>query len=154
MKYYAGIGSRETPINVMERMKRLGTDLAKQGYCLRSGGAPGADTAFEEGCDLVSGAKEIYLPWRGFNGRNSLLYNTPPEAFVLAEKFHPNWHRCSDAAKKFHARNMSQVLGQDLKTPSEFIVCWTKEGKMIGGTSQALRVAEHYNIRIINLFNQ
>ena len=72
--YYAGIGSRSTPDNVLGIMEKLGIVLAKKGFILRSGGADGADKAFEKGCDLASGQKEIYLPWKGFNGNNSSLY--------------------------------------------------------------------------------
>jgi hypothetical protein len=57
-------------------------------------------------------------------------------------------------AKKLMARNMYQVLGQDLETPTSFIVCWTKDGKASGGTGQALRVAKKYNIPIFNLYNE
>jgi len=46
-------------------MRRCATRLELLGYTLRSGGANGADTAFEEGCCR----KELYLPWPGFNGR-------------------------------------------------------------------------------------
>ena len=49
--YYAGIGSRETPGLMLGAFARIGEFLAKKGYTLRSGGADGADTAFEVGCD-------------------------------------------------------------------------------------------------------
>jgi len=52
--YYAGIGSRSTPDNVLGIMEKLGIVLAKKGFILRSGGADGADKAFEKGCDLAS----------------------------------------------------------------------------------------------------
>ena len=44
--YYAGIGSRETPEEVLHVMISLGKALCKQGWGLSSGGAPGADQAF------------------------------------------------------------------------------------------------------------
>lgn len=58
--YYAGIGSRETPTFVLEAFKQIGEELAKLGVILRSGGASGADSAFEEGCDRVNGERDIY----------------------------------------------------------------------------------------------
>ena len=48
MKYYTGIGSRETPKDIMQLMSKLAYKLASEGYILRSGAAQGADTAFEE----------------------------------------------------------------------------------------------------------
>ena len=50
------------------------------------------------------------------------------------------------------ARNCHQVLGQDLKTPVDFIVCWTKDGGESGGTGQALRIARDLNIPVYNLY--
>lgn len=56
--YYAGVGSRETPQDILNTMYKIGKYLASKGYTLRSGGAIGADTAFENGCDSVKGEKE------------------------------------------------------------------------------------------------
>ena len=50
-----------------------------------------------------------------------------------------------------HARNTHQVLGADLKIPSLFVVCWTKDGQLKGGTAQALRLADLHSIPIYNL---
>ena len=47
---YAGVGSRATPEPVLDLMRRCATRLEVLGYTLRSGGANGAETAFEEGC--------------------------------------------------------------------------------------------------------
>ena len=38
------------------------------------------------------------------------------------------------------------MLGLDLNTPSNFIICWTEDGKGQGGTGQALRIARDYDI--------
>ena len=73
--WYAGIGSRKAPKEAIDRMAELAEELAGKGYTLRSGGAGGADKAFEKGCDAVDGKKEIYLPWEGFNGSKSELYS-------------------------------------------------------------------------------
>lgn len=44
---YAGIGSRETPLSMLRTMTKVADMLAKKGYTLNSGGAIGADVAFE-----------------------------------------------------------------------------------------------------------
>lgn len=44
---YAGIGSRETPMEVLELMTKASAWLGTKGYTLQSGGAIGADMAFE-----------------------------------------------------------------------------------------------------------
>lgn len=152
---YAGIGSRSTPHDVLSHMTRLGREYALAGYTLRSGGAGGADTAFESGCDSAKGLKEIYVPWAGFNGRYSsqpgIHVGVSEEAIELAAKFHPNWRSCTNGAKKLHARNCYQILGRDLKTPVERVVCWTPNGSGSGGTGQAIRIARAYGILVIDL---
>jgi hypothetical protein len=146
--FYAGIGSRKTPQDILEKMKVIGYVLALQGYILRSGGAEGADSAFETGCDMAKGEKEIFLPWRRFNGHSSLLYTPSPEAFEIASRRHPSWDRVSDGGKALHARNSHQILGNSLKEPIQFVVCYS-EG--VGGTEQALRLADELKIYVINL---
>jgi hypothetical protein len=150
MIYYAGIGSRETPTEILTVFENIGQYLAQNNFILRSGHADGADQAFERGCDKVNGKKEIYLPWNGFEGSKSNLIVEYGEAYEIGEKFHPYWHNLKDGAKKLQARNSHQVLGKDLNTPSKFIICWTKNGKGQGGTGQALRIAKHYHISIFD----
>lgn len=151
MKFYAGIGSRETPQEILNYFIKLGKYFAKQGLVLRSGGAQGADKAFEVGCDSVSGQKEIYLPWKGFEGSSSSLIVSDPNAFKIAEAFHPYWRNLSVGTKKLQARNSHQVLGWDLETPSSFVVCWTVNGTGSGGTGQAIRIANEYNVPIFDV---
>lgn len=152
---YTGIGSRETPPDVLSMMKNFGVVLAETGLVLRSGHADGADMAFEQGCIAVGGGKNIYLPWKGFNGAPT---NDPDyidaggeDAMEIARRFHPAWDRCSPAARALHARNVHQILGTMLNEPSGFVICWTKNGRRGGGTGQALRIAEHYGVTIFDL---
>lgn len=153
--FYAGIGSRKTPKQMLSFMKYLGSHMHLNGYTLRSGAADGADSAFEIGCNLAKGPKEIFLPWNGFNGRfvseRGVYCGYPSEAIVIARDHHPRWSGLSPAAKKFHTRNVAQVLGRDLQTHSSLVICWTPEGKISGGTGQALRIANSYKIPILNL---
>jgi len=151
MKYYAGIGSRETPKEYLLLMEKVAEYLAKKDYVLRSGHADGADMAFENGCDRFGGKKEIYLPWQGFNGSNSKFIVSDKRAFELAEQFHLYWYNLKDGARKLQARNSHQILGNDLQTKSDFILCWTKNGKGSGGTGQAIRIAKHYEISVFDM---
>jgi hypothetical protein len=153
-KYYAGIGSRETPDDIQTFMCLSARVLEKKGLILRSGGADGADKAFEDGVTSQD-MKEIYLPWVGFNNTPGIFMGSMmKEAEKIAREYHPNWSRCSFGAKQLLTRNTFQVLGKDLKTPSDFIICWTKDGKASGGTGQALRIAKDYDIPIFNLHNK
>lgn len=162
VKIFTGVGSRETPHNTLNVMSELSMSLASDGWTLRSGGAPGADTAFENGHDRVGGSKEIYLPSKGFFGNSSPLHKVTDEALTIASQFHPRWVHLSPTAKRLMARNVYQVLGSDLNTPTSFVVCWTRDGcedgsktsTRTGGTGQAIRVASFHHIPIFNLYNK
>jgi hypothetical protein len=147
-KFYTGIGSRETPPDILDLITAIALYLSNKGYILRSGGANGADSAFERGS---RDKKEIFLPWKGFNKSKNPYINIPKEAYTIAAKFHPVWDKLRSPVKNLHARNVMQVLGRALRTPSDFLICWTKGGQLIGGTAQALRIAMEYKIPIFNL---
>jgi len=150
-EYYSGIGSRETPTEIQILMTSFARHLSTLGFILRSGGAPGADSAFELGA--LPGLSEIYLPWQGFNNKKSNM-KILPEAIEIAAKYHPAWGRLNSSARQFHTRNVHQILGADLRTPSKFVVCWTSDGKASGGTGQAMRIALDKGIPIYNLYHR
>ena len=151
MKYYAGIGSRKTPSHILNIMTNIARNLEEIGYTLRSGGADGADKAFADGCKN----KEIYIPWKGFNGITDATYTeATKDAFLIASNVHPAWDRCSYGAKKLHARNVHQIFGQNIHDEdnySSFVVCWTPNGQAIGGTATAIKLAKQRNIPVYNL---
>lgn len=150
MKKYCGIGSRQSPPDILKKMAEIAEHLAHN-WLLRSGGADGADLAFENGCDKANGQKEIFLPWKEFNKSASVLYTPSKDAFILASTIHPAWGRLSYGAKKLHARNTHQILGIGLNDPVGLVICWTPNGKDIGGTATALKLAKQYKIKTVNL---
>lgn len=153
---YAGIGSRNTPINVCNYMQKLGEAFAHKGFTLRSGNAAGADEAFIRGALKVKDSKmQIFLPWKNFGTlkNDNFIYDIPGEAFKMAKKFHPSWTKLSDGGKKLMARNVMQILGPSLDIPADFVICYTVDGKSSGGTGQALRMAEEFEISVYNLYH-
>lgn len=154
-KAYAGIGSRKTPADELITMGFMARELERFGFTLRSGGAEGADLAFENGVTDPAN-KEIYLPWPGFNGHSEVGVIWPIEQRLLearkiAAKFHPIWDRLSGTQQHFHIRNVFQVLGRDLNDPVKFVICWTEGGKHGGGTGQAIRIAQAYSVPIFDM---
>ena len=154
-KYYAGIGSRSTPPETLIVMGEIAEKLGTLGYILRSGHAGGADLAFERGAPKA----QILLPWKNFNTQEEPLaerheYIIPrgedKEAIDSVFKFHPAPHRLSQGALKLMSRNYRQIVGDP---NSSFVVCWTEGGKLIGGTAQAIKIANSFNIPVFNLFN-
>lgn len=169
--HYTGIGSRLTPAHVRTFMGEYAWFMASNGYTLRSGYAAGADQAFYTGyrAFLKDSKEEIhqakcenYLPFENFNGCRSdnsdefIVLSDIDEyiqerAYGIAQSVHPAWENCDHIAQSLHARNVFQILGRDLSTPSQIVVCWTKAGAVKGGTATAIRVAKLYNIPVWNL---
>jgi len=138
--YYTGVGARKTPINILEIMTAIAVKMASLGYILRSGGAKGADSAFEQGAGIQ---KTIFY-----------AKDTTYEAEQIASQFHPAWERCNPYVRKLHGRNVFQILGADLKTPSQYCICWTPGGINTGGTGMAISIAEAYGVTVVNLANE
>lgn len=135
-------------------MTKIATFLYEEGYVLRSGGAPGADTYFENGVPSPDG-KDIYLAGKGEFGHPSKLYHVGEDALAMAKTIHPNWDAPGMVANNFrgrrlHARNCYQVLGQDLDNPSKFLLCWTEGGIAKGGTRTAIKLAQRHEVPILN----
>lgn len=165
LREYAGIGSRDTPEHILERMRAIGKLLAEQGWKLRSGGADGADINFERGCDDAKGKKIIFLPWKNFEARvekqktgyvpvraaGEVNVGVTEAARNMASQYHGKWNQLPDSHRTLHSRNCYQVLDRDLKTPVTAVVCWTEGGQLKGGTAQALKIAVAHGIKIFNL---
>lgn len=167
-KCYTGIGSRETPEQILKLMHKIATKLCGDGYKLRSGAAGGADSAFQAGLGMLTedwernAAMEIFIPWEGFSGYTSDMPGIhcikgamKAKAAKIAESLHPAWERCSQGAKALHTRNIFQLLGPDLKSPSKFVICYAQpagtEGHVKGGTATAVRLALTHSIPVFNL---
>lgn len=168
-KYWTGVGSRSTPEHILKIMRAVAHKLAVKGYTLRSGGADGADIAFEYGSDDVNGSKEIYISWDNpksthgriyyHNNRDVFKLDLSPkkeDAMILASEIHPAWDRCSQAAQKLHARNMFQVLGYRLDKPSSFLICYAiPQGDSVkGGTRTAFECARRHGIPVFNMYEK
>lgn len=160
MKTYAGVGSRRAPEDVLKLMGKIARRLAERGWALRTGGAEGADRAFERVARAGGGAVEVFLPWPGYNGyREGALKAPSPEAVRLAAALHPAWGRLSPAVQRLMARNSHQILGLDLNDPVAFVLCWTPDGAEseqecgpeTGGTGQAIRLASRWGVPVVNL---
>lgn len=163
MRYYTGIGAHATPPDVLDLMAAIARHSARQGIVLRSGGSPGADVAFEAGCG--DGPKEIFVPWAGFNGNPSPLVMTDgllarvsgSDAWqalreaLAAETLRVDLDGIADEQRRLYARDVCEVLGADLSTPSERVVCWTPLTGEREGTRIALYVARDAGIPSENL---
>jgi len=159
---YAGIGARATPRDIQDVMTAVARKLEAEDWLLRSGGAAGADQAFERGVTNPA-AMQIFLPnERPFQGHipgqqpHWINYQSMPgaaQALATVNQFHPAPDRLGDYARHLMARNAMQALGPALNDPAKMIVAWTPGGQVTGGTGQALRMAQSYGIPVRNLGN-
>lgn len=155
-RFYCGIGSRRTPDDIILLIAGIALRLSDRGWVLRSGAAEGADSAFANA--TAPDRRQLFIPWRGYNGCRGDVERLPtPGAFTIAADYHPSWEYLPRGARSLHARNAHQVLGGDLNTPSEFVICWTPDGatevtsQQTGGTGQAIRIACGYGVPVWNL---
>lgn len=154
LRTYTSIGARATPPEVLGLMTRAAFALLKRDYVLRSGHAIGADSAFERG---AGSAAQIFLPVSGWRGSASTFHvgtlgaELWGRAREIAAAHHPAFTRLSRFVQDLHTRNVFQVLGPALDSPSEFVLCWTADGEASGGTGQALRIAATHGVPVYNL---
>jgi len=169
-KRYAGIGSRETPPDVMKTSVIFANILTELGYALYSGGCPkGMDMACLKGAyrhsSFDKSKHRIYLSWNGMSD----LYHLPAAGLYDAQRF-PNyeeagaiglrmrgvWDGLGRGGIAHHSRNPYQVLGDDLKSPVDFVYTWAppvgKNGNVKGGTATAVKLALENNIPVYNMY--
>ena len=143
---YAGIGSRQTPSNILSQMTEVAKELESKGYILNTGKTfgnreEGADYAFSKGTKK----KNLFSPEE---------QGSRVKEQSIAKEIHPNPSALSPAALKLMARNTNQVFGDKLDTPVDFILFYAKETKTIrpeGGTGQAVEMARRKGIPTINM---
>ena len=149
---YAGIGSRETPPDILVQMTSFAKEAEKLGYTLNTGISfrgkeEGADGAFSKGTTK----KNLFSPEK--HGTRLLEQK-------IAKEIHPNPYalvRKGTYALKLMARNTNQVFGDNLDTPVDFVLFWAEETsnplRCKGGTGQAVEMARRKGIPTINMIN-
>lgn len=171
MPFYAGIGSRDTPPDVLADMEEVAFFLSFLGWGLSSGGADGADNAFLDGmmkspaCNpatmlrifLVAEHWEKYRPNPALGFYNSLEFTETWEAAgQLSMAARGSWGGLKQTGINLHTRNAFQVFHHTLRHPVKQVVCWAKptgnKGKFEGGTNTAIQLALSHDIPVMNLY--
>ena len=171
---YAGVGSRRTPSDVLDAMSDIAQTLGDAGAALSTGGAHGADKAFETGALRTDAPITVHAPWAGYNG---YLPGRDPETGIdvvhpkstqtvaghsyadLAREHHPHWKRCRRGARALFVRNVSILVGaldgDGGALPVRAAIAWTPNGlpagREAGGTGHTLRTAVSLDIPCVNL---
>lgn len=166
----AVVGSRamEIPRFIKDKKEfyQICIKLAQAGVILRSGGAEGADQVAQAAfySEYLAGRVnpdqfEIYLPWSGFcckafGSKFNKFVPISQKAKDIACEIHHKGKALATGLEShlvLHARNVYQVLGEDLNTPVQAVFCWTETGLASGGTATAMNLAASRGIPVINL---
>jgi hypothetical protein len=141
---YSGIGSRETPKEILNQMTEVAKELESKGYTLNTGITfrgieEGADKAFSQGATK----KNLFAPERAGEKEK-----------VIAKEVHPNPGALTQGGLQLMARNTNQIFGANLDTPVDFVLFYAQETSGIrpkGGTGQAVEMARRKGIPAINM---
>lgn len=163
-KFYAGIGSRETPEEIKTMMTNISSQLEKSGWLLSSGGAQGADQAFEDGVSSIE-ANRIILATNGNHGKWAsqgyiVFTDLSPDVQQYCKDIVFKIHPAPDKLKPFplllHSRNVIQIMGEDLNTWVKFVLYYAQEDKYgvpKGGTRTAVLLAKSLGIPAFNMLH-
>ena len=178
VKFYTGVGSRETPKDILEYIRKVGKRMAELNYIGRSGSADGADYYFELGYfDYLKDAQtnntecltlfNSYIPWNNFKTKHGVIsvdrYHSCPQQFssykeakTMVSTIHPAYNKLTSGALALHTRNIYQVLGDSLDSPSKVLFCYAQPTKtgVKGGTNTAYQLALRHNIPCYNFYKQ
>jgi len=144
---YAGIGSRQTPPEVLAQITEVAKELSNR-FTLNTGISfngkeEGADAAFSKGTEN----KNLFSPEK---------QGSRQKEQAIAKEIHPNPNALSSGGLKLMARNTNQIFGDNLNTPVDFVLFYAKETNGIrpeGGTGQAVEMARLKGIPTINMAN-
>lgn len=158
-KPYTGLGDPKTPSEVLEQMTRIATRLQEEGFTLRTNGdQQGAEGAFEKGAgDKI----ELHLAWRNFNKRNSKINRVSDEAVSVVKSFIPAHNSLKESVLRIIGSKVHAIMGEELKTPTKFFVCWSPDGAETGDAVTPktgymgipIKVASSMRLPVFNLKN-
>lgn len=158
-----GIGSRKINKAAFSELSQIARRMALSGWTLRSGGAVGADSAWEYG-------------WRGFDTKEIYKVNGTScdiakksgcdviqsygdiwlDAEDIARNIHPGWDYLDGDSQALHTRNVFQILGIDLNTKSDVVAAYAPPlgASVRGGTATAYNLARAKGIPTFNLWTK
>lgn len=158
-KAYIGTADKAVPPELKPKITELAKWLDSKGYTLRSTGAiePYPDLAFELGSTRL----EIYDPWGKKLEKDGKRSKYPQaETERLAKKYNPVYDRMKEQVQTMMRRDVAKVLGDQLNSFVQFILCWTPDGAEAGRdisprtgfTSIQIGLASDLKIPVFNLY--
>lgn len=122
---YAVASNKNTPPEIIQQFVELAKWLETKGFVVRvDGDKDGVSQAVE---DAVS-KKEVILPWKGFNEKESEFCWSNEASQHIAKKYSPVYESIPDGVKKFLHRNARLIMGDKMRSPVSFLIAWSDDG--------------------------
>ena len=156
-KPVAMTGNPDAPPEIIERMIQIAKRLEAMEFTVRIGGMQGIEDAIEKAIEK----KEVHLPFKDFDQKQSKFTYVSERATAVAKMFFPNWDAMKKGVQLFLAKNARVLMGQRVDSPALFFVCWTQDGvesfkdttNRTGFTGHSIAIASALGIPIFNLGN-
>ncbi len=150
-------GNKEAPPEVLEKVKEMAQFLESRGFTIRMGG----DGSVEEAAEKAATKKELILPWKGFNEKDSQLTWSIERAHHIAKLFHPTYDQLKKGVHGILAKNARLVMGHKMLSPATLVIVWTPDGversrdvvSTTGFTGHVIKIANAAGIPVFNLGN-
>lgn len=148
------VGSRKAPFSIRQEAMELGKAFSDLGYKARSGGALGMDTywLYQYDPELATVYRHDDKPYDA-RTVNTTRLDAFDEAIDIINRVVPHIACMDDTARLLHYRNAFQVLGDDLRSPSDYLIYWSpmKNDVPVGGTKTAVLLAKRVGIPVLHL---
>jgi hypothetical protein len=160
--HWVGLVNGRTPPDMVVLIGRIGAHMAASGVPLRTVHAPKHSEVL---VGIVGSSARVYLPW----GRRSdpqtqtriQQLRRLSEAMALGAELFSDWEQANDFSRQARAALLFALLGEDLDTPAQFLVFFSREllpattpladAATHGLEAAAVQVASHYGIGAYNL---
>ena len=148
---YYTIAGDYAPAGFNKLFYNISSYFAKKDMVLRTSGSKGIGSDAIKGCDDNQGQYDAFVPWDGYN-KIPICYELTKEAFDIAEAFNGKYSTMSQTNRKILAAMSYQVLGDDLISPSDFVICYSNRGKGKGGNvGHLIKIAKAYGVPIFDI---
>lgn len=154
-KPYVVTGNKDTPPSVLEDIRQLVKRLDGLGFIARTDGMDGVDIEVEKTTKNI----ELYLPWKGFNNKDSKLYYNDTTTMQAAKAYHPTFDNLKPVVQAILGKNARMVLGNKLNSNALFLLCWSEDGAELkkdvvartGNVGHIILIANSIGIPVFNL---
>lgn len=155
------IGSRKASTEALLEISKISSAFSELNAMnlpfetvLISGGADGVDITAEKA--FGKGRKHIILAYPSDKeDEEHIIYKPDQYATRLVDLLHPFPENIKKVDRPFLERDVLLIIGEKhsdgTRIPSDFVVAWTPDGRVQGGTAMGIRTARHRGIPVFNI---